>query len=74
MKQQIDNPTAVQTRLLATAQPLPFHSRLLLREVQTLRYLHCPHYDSCLTIAALQHWESFICLYCPHYKKETKHG
>jgi len=73
MKLQTDNPIAlnIAQHLPATAQPLPLNRRLHLHEVRSLRHLHCPYYNSCLSIAALQHWESFICLYCPYYREES---
>jgi len=29
------------------------------------RFLNCKEYESCLTEAALLHWESFTCWACP---------
>ena len=65
------NYTKFETTLPPEAEPIAW-IKLRFNQVEKYRWLECQHYNTCLTYAAGQTWESFICLFCPIWAREKK--
>lgn len=48
-------------------KPKELHRTLDRDEVEKHRFHDCPRYDDCLTMAALEQWESFSCMLCREF-------
>jgi hypothetical protein len=55
------------------ANPVPW-MKLLLDEVDDLRYLDCKFYNQCLDYASGRQWESFTCLICEVWDETKQKG
>ena len=65
------NQTSFEIELPPEAEPVAW-IKLNFNQVNKFRWLLCPNYNICLSYAAGQTWESFICLFCPIWAKEKK--